>query len=349
MTAEVTTLASAPKRRVGILAGLRNLIVFLLALGATSTFLGAFTPFPYLGNLWRKYHHVQQPGKDYSLLYIGSSRVFHEFIPKQFDAALHDRGHQVRSFNFGQDGMWPPESFYMLRQILAKRPPNLKWVFFDLMGMKAKEEEEEPTKRAVYWHDLRHTILAWRHALEVDMIGQRTISEKAARCWYHAMLWAEKSASLGRGQEQLEIALKLARERKLEKIPDEGFEAGGKGPLTGEMLAHFNAAMAKLKVNPTAKPIEPMLGDALNALVKEVRAAGAEPVFIVASGIYGTERFTDWPPAGVRVLRFDDPDKFPELYSPANRYDPHHLDLTGAQAFTRYLANAFAALLEEKR
>jgi hypothetical protein len=346
--ADVTAPAKAPSRRTGILAGARNLVLFLLGLGATSAVLSAYVPFPYLGNLWRKYHQIREHGKDYSLIYIGSSRVFHEFIPKQFDAALAQRGHHIRSFNFGQDGMWPPESFYMLREVLKNRPPHLKWVLIDLMGVKSEVDGDEPTKRSVNWHDLRHTLIAWRHALEVDMADQRTFSEKAALCWHHATLWMQKSTSLGRGQERLEIALKLARERKAEKVPDEGFEVGGKGPLTGEMLTMFNSAVAKLKTNLPPKPIEPLLGDALDAVIKEVRAAGAQPIFVVAAGIYGAERFTDWPPAGVRVLRFDDPIQFPDLYDPAHRYDPHHLDAVGAQAFTKRLSDAFAEVLEQK-
>lgn len=323
-------------------------MVFLLALGATSALLSAFTPFPYLGNLWRKYQHIEKHGQDYSLIYIGSSRVFHEFIPKEFDATLANRGHQVRSFNFGQDGMWPPESFYMLRQILAKRPPHLKWVFIDLMGIKVDNDGDEPTKRAVFWHDFQHSLLACRHAIEVDMTGQRSLAEKADLCWNHALLWAQKSTSLGRGQEQLEIALKLSRERKVEKVPQQGFEVGGEGPLKGDALKQFNSAVEKLKTNPEPKPIQPFMANALARVVNEVRAAGAEPVFVVAAGLYASERFSDWPPPGVRVLRFDDPILYPDLYNPANRYDPHHLDLVGAHNFTRHLANAFASMLEKK-
>jgi hypothetical protein len=310
--------------------------------------LTAYAPFPQLGNLWRKYQHVEEHTEDYSLIYLGSSRVFHEFIPKQFDAALQARGYQLKSFNFGQDGMWPPESFYMLRRVLELHPPNLKWVFIDLMGIKSDLVGNEATMRAVYWHDTYHSWLAWRHALEVDMEGQRSSQEKADLIWRHTELWMQKSTGLGRGQERLEIALKLSKPKKSERVPDEGFEVGGKGPLQGEMLDGFNASVAKLRDNPPAKPIQPVLRDGLEKIIADVRAAGAEPIFVVAAGIYGAERFTDWPPPGVRVLRFDDPVKYPDLYDPANRYDPHHLDLAGAQNFTRHLANAFAALLEEK-
>lgn len=326
------------------------MLLFVLGLAATSAILTAYAPFPKLGNLWRKYHHLQEHGEKYSLLYIGSSRVFHEFIPEQFDAELSAKGHRIRSFNFGQDGMWPPESFYMLRQILASRPPGVKWILIDLMGIKTQIEEDDTTLRALYWHDVRHTWMALRHIATVDMEGQRTFTEKANRSWHHLRLWMEQSTGLGRGYEQAEVILKLARSKKITRVQDGGFEVGGAGPLRGEMLELFNRAVQKLKTDPPEpKPIQPVLRDALEDVIAEVRAAGAEPVFVVAAGIFGTERFSDWSPVGARVLRFDNPVRFPDLYDPAQRYDPHHLDERGARAFTRRLAEAFAPLLEEKR
>jgi hypothetical protein len=338
-----------PARRLGIFSATRNVAIFLLALAATSAALTAFAPFPKLGNLWRKYHHLRDHRADYSVIYLGSSRVFHEFIPEQFDAALAARGHHLRSFNFGQDGMWPPESFYMLRQILAMKPPQLKWVLIDLMGIKSEIDGNESTLRSVYWHDLRHTWIAWRHALKVNMLGQRTAREKAEAVWRHAQLWGQHATGLGQGHEKLEILLKLTDEKKPRPIVAGGFEAGGQGPLRDEMLEDFTRAVNRLKTNPPPKPIQPVLRDALKQVIEDVRAAGAEPIFVVAANIFGAERYNNWPPAGVHVLRFDDPNQYSDLYDPAHRYDSHHLDAAGAQAFTRHLAEQFAGVLERKQ
>ena len=327
---------------------MRNVVIFLLAVAATSAVLTTFAPFPNLGNLWRKYHHLREHGDRYSVIYLGSSRVFHEFIPEQFDQELAKRGYKARSFNFGQDGMWPPESFYMLREILALRPANLRWVLIDLMGIKAELEGNETTLRAVHWHDLYHTWLACRHAMEVDMEGQRSFGEKAELCWRHINLWAQRTTGLGQGHEQLELVLKIRRKKNPAPVPDGGFERAGSGPLTGGMRAMFDRSVARLKRNPPGKQIQPVLREALDKVIAEVRTAGAEPVFVVAAGIYGAERFSDWPPAGVHVVRFDDPNQYPDLYDPAERYDPHHLDVNGAQKFTRHLAEQFSMVLERK-
>ena len=348
MPADAPLPPTSREPRGGILVAIRNAILFLLALAATSSALVTFTPFPSLGNLWRKQQHIHQRGQDYSLIYIGSSRVFHEFIPKEFDAALAAKGHEIKSFNFGQDGMWPPESFYMLRHILKNKPPKLKWVLIDLMTIRGEVDGNATTKRAVYWHDLRHTWMVCRHVMDVDMEGQRSFSEKAEACWRHVTLFAQQATALGRGNEMLETKLKLRLDRRVEKVPNEGFEAGGQGPLKGRMRANFDRAVARLKTNPAPRPIQPVLREALVDVVAEVRAAGVEPIFVVASSIYGAERYRDWPPERVTVLRFDDPKTYPDLYDPANRYDPHHLDQVGAERFTRHLADQFADVLERK-
>jgi hypothetical protein len=332
-------------RMMRLLVVLRNAACFFVGLAAVAACLGMAAPFPRIGNLWRKYLHFSENHANYSLLYIGSSRVFHEFIPAEFDAVLTAHGHQMKSFNFGQDGMWPPESLYMLRRLMAENPRgSVRWVFFDLMNIKPQIDDNEATERAMYWHDFRHTMLAWRHIWTVPMEGQRTWREKSALSWLHAELWVERTFSLGVGNRAVNLALKLDRDRRPASVENEGFEPGKNGPLEGADLMLFEREVAALRAGVPSKPIPP----SLDALVQEVRAAGAEPVFVVASGIHGAERFSDWPPKGVKVMAFDDPVRFPALYNPARRYDPHHLDPIGASAFTKLLAEEFAAFLKAK-
>jgi hypothetical protein len=341
-----------PPTRLRPFAALRNLVVFLAGLAAAASVLVALVPFPKMGNLSRKDQHYRKHRDDYSLVYVGSSRVFHEFIPKQFDAALAARGQAVKSFNFGQDGMWPPESLYMVRKIIAQRSPKLRWVLIDLMDIKVTFGEGEvgaTTLRALYWHDWQHTMLAWQHLIEVDRLHQRTWEEKLTLCAVHASLWLERATALGEGNRRVEFILKLAQEKQLAPVPDEGFEVGGSGPLQGEALNTFTQELTRLKTNPPAKPINAALRRALDGIVRDLTEANLQPVFVIASSLYGAERFSDWLPTGVPVLAFDDPAKYPQLADPAHRFDPHHLDAVGAAEFTRLLAGRFAEILEARR
>lgn len=348
MAAESLPSVISPRAR-GKFAPALNAVIFLASLAVASSALTAFSPFPDLGNLSRKYQHIVRHGGDYPVIYIGSSRVFHEFIPAKFDAEMAARGKAMKSFNFGQPGMWPPESFYMLRKILATHPPNLRWVFVDLMGIRPYLEGNAETLRATYWHDIEHTWLACRHVIASKEAGFRTWPEKVGACGHHWKLCMLRASSIGAGHEQLEVLLGLKRRKTPGDIADGGYEPGDPGPLAGAQREIFFAALEGLKRNPPPRPIPGLLRDALAKITEEIRAAGAEPVFVVASTLYGVERFSDWPPAGVSVLAFDDPAKYPQLYDPERRFDPHHLDPAGAEEFTRLLAARFAELLESRR
>lgn len=326
----------------------RNIAAFLAGVTLAATALSAWVPFPKISSLWRKYHHLQENGDKYSLIYIGSSRVFHEFIPEQFDAALEARKHAVNSMNFGQDGMWPPESLYMVRQILATKPKTLKWVMLDLMQIKPLLGGNETSQRSVYWHDARHTWISLNHIASVDMDGQRTFSEKFETAIVHLRLWIQRSTNAGSGSDRLQIALKLDKEKKPEALKRDGWDPGKSGPLQGSELERFTQGVARLKASQP-KPMPPLLREALDDIIAEIRAAGAEPIFVAPSGLYAREVYTDWPPAGVQVFNFDDPDKYPQLYNPQHRCDADHLDPTGAADFTRLLAERFAQYLEEKK
>ena len=325
----------------------RNLAAFLVGLVLTCVVLSQFVPFPRVSNLWRKYLHMQDHLDKYSLIYIGSSRVFHEFIPGQFDQALAKRGHKENSFNFGQDGMWPPESLYMIRQILDLHPKKLKWVLIDLMQIKPFLEGNETSLRGMYWHDWQHTWIALQHVMASPDVP-RPLSERLDQSLTHLLLWTQRSLNAGSGSQRFQVAMKLEREKKADPVEDDGWEAGPIRQLSQKDIDAFNNELVRLKtIQP--KPIPPLLRDSLDSVTKEIRAAGAEPIFVVASGFYGRERFTDWPPPGVTVFAFDDPEKYPELYNYEHRFDVHHLDPRGAVDYTRILADRFAKFLEEKK
>jgi hypothetical protein len=343
---EVWHLCRVPLRAF---VAIRNITAFLAGATLASMSLSNFVPFPKVGTLWRKNQHLQEKGQDYTLIYVGSSRVYHEFVAEQFDSVLESKGIKMKSLNFGQDGMWPPESFYVARQVLKERPPGLRWVLFDLMNIKGLLEGNETTLRSLYWHDLRHTRIALEHIFTQDIKGQKTWGEKIRLCWQHFTLWTQNATNAGAGSQHLRIWLKMEREKKPEPLKHHGWEPGGNEGLKGADLEQYQKELARLQGGVPPTSIPPVLRKELEALMEEIRQAGAEPVFVVASSIRGEERFSDWPPPGVKVIRFDDPAKYPQLYEPARRYDAHHLTPSGAMEFSRLLAEEFAKLVEAKK
>ena len=86
----------------------------------------------------------------------------------------------------------------------------------------------------------------------------------------------------------------------------------------------------------------------MNSIVSDVRAAGVEPILVVAPTVDPRENFRDLP-AGVAVWRYHDPSEYPSLYDPVNRYDTAHLNDAGARIFTDLLAERLAELLQGRR
>src|SRR5581483_5631765 len=136
---------------------------FCLAAAVTAWFISRLLPFPSVPEGPSRFRYFAERKDQFDTIFIGSSRVRHQVIPPQFDAETAARGAATHSFNLGYSGMWPPESYYYLRQILALHPRRLRWVVIELMDYRfGQAEEQAATVRSVYWHDAKHTAMAWR-------------------------------------------------------------------------------------------------------------------------------------------------------------------------------------------
>jgi len=256
----------------------------------------------------------------------------------------------MHSFNFGHDAMWPPESYYMLRKLLALHPRHLRWVFIDCTAVHtAVDERLVFTKRFAYWHDLRHTALVWRTIAAEPLPW----SDRVRRWTAHGAPLLRNWTNTGAGAEFLGLQLgTIKRKKPLQEMSHrawaavEGYEPEPDVAMTGDTLADFQAAVADFRADLPPQPIGPVFRQALEEVIAEVRAAGAQPVLILTPTLKEKENFTGLP-EGVPVLRFQDPNEFPELFDPAHCYDNEHLNHAGVQIFTDLLASRFADLLKE--
>jgi hypothetical protein len=269
------------------------------------------------------------------VLFLGSSRFYHQIIPAQFDAAVGD----VRSFNFGYDGMWPPESFYLLRQLLALRPARLKWVVIDLMDINTQlDERNNSTLRMAYWHDLQHTGLAFRDILSSQLPREQQFDLLAQ----HGRHCFSQILNLGRGADLLQQRLeeKKARKKPYSWEATAGFEAGPDRGMEGKIREGFVTTVNRLKLGLAPMPVRPVFRDALRDVIADVRRIGAEPIFVIAPTINGRENFTEIPD-GAAVIPLNDPAEHPELFNPDKHYDAWHLNEKGAVDLTAILAREF--------
>ena len=322
---------------------------FLATCALFCTALRRALPFPEISVIGTKFRYLAAHQENYDVLFVGSSRFFHQIIPKQFDEAIAEAtGQKLRSFNIGCDALWPPESYYYLRKILALRSPRLRWVVIEMMDYNPRiVDPEKPTKREAYWHDWPHTVLAWKTIRDSRPPEGNSKTELYLA---HARILAQQWLNMGRGSEMLVSLLAPPKERPEDKegwIETEGFRAEPNQDIPAADLSKYMTAVNTLREMNRPAPMSPLFLGEVQKVAAETRARQAEPIFVIAPTLNPGENYPPLP-GGLPLLAFNDPSRFPALYDPAVHYDGYHLNEKGAVIFTRLLAEQFAAFLAEK-
>ncbi len=328
--------------------GLLNGACFLAALAATALSLGRWLPFPDVPDIAPRFRYFAENKDRIDTVFVGSSRFRHQVIPRLFDEQTAALGTPTKSVNLGYSGMWPPENFYFLRQLLALRPPHLKWVFLSLIdGSTRMDERDAATLRTVYWHDWRHTCIAWRMVWASASLAP---AEKRRLTLLHARIFLRQSLHLGGGAAWVEKRVKPAKIRRPPAwIEQRGFDPEPEpGTLTGPVLADYLEKLEKLRQSRPSAHFRPGLLEELRKIQAEVRAVGAEAIFVLPPTINPNENFTA-PPAGLPALLFSDVHTYARLYEPELHHDAGHLNTRGAEELTRRLAERFASWERARR
>ena len=261
-------------------------------------------------------------------------------------AAAAAAGVKVESFNMGYDALWPPESFYLLRRLLELRPARLKWVVIDLMDIRTHlDERNESTLRTAYWHDTPHTVLALREIASSSLAPQR----KRELFIQHARLGIAHALNLGRGADLTNrlLAPKPLRKKPYTWAERAGFEAEPSSGLTGGALQDFTNKVNIMRRNQPLFPVQPVFLDALRDIIRDVRRAGAEPIFVITPTINLQENFAGVPDSAA-MIPLNRIAEYPELFRPEDRYDPWHFNEKGAVVFTTILARHFIDLVKSR-
>ena len=297
-----------------------------------------------------KLHHLEQHRGEFDVLFFGSSRVLRHFMANEFDAQLAAAGHPMHSFNFGIDAMPPPESFFVIRQALALRP-GARWIFIELWDIRSVAAASSlEMKRFIHWHDPRHTVLVLRR-----LFGDRRVAtgEKIERACIHLRAALTRCSQIGRGSEWLATVLPPPEpdtiyEEPIPWLDHAGFSPGPGEPMTGAAREKFERSVRAIRDSFPTSALPVLLRHEAAQLAREIRATGAEPVFIAMPSVNGGENYADPRTQGIDAafLSLVSPARFPELYDPARHHDVWHLTEPGARDFTRDLASEFQTLLE---
>ena len=333
---------SGHSRGLRSLCGLGIGACFFSAAALTTWLIDAGLPFPSVPEISPRFRYFAEHKDAYDTIFIGSSRVRHQVIPQELDNATAAQGVGTQSFNLGYSGMWPPESYYYLRRILALRPRKLRWVLIELMNSRfGPVEESATTMRSVYWHDARHTWMAWRLVTESPLPDVEKLSLFA----WHAKLFFQRMANVGRGAEWLQERYFPSRKKSEPAwIKRGGFDPEEETKWSEDARADYARKVRAFEQARAAGHVPRALASALREMADEVHRAGAEPVFILPPTVRAEEHLSAGLPPELTVWEFDDPARYPRLYLPELHYDSGHLSEAGAREFTDLLAQHLVEL-----
>jgi hypothetical protein len=302
-------------------------------------------PPPHVPEVTPKLDFLAAHRGDFDTVFIGSSRIYHGISPKAFDAATAAAGKPTHSFNLAINGMMPPESLHMLRTFLAMRPGRLRTVFLEVASAEPNADTTNLTIRDIYAQDSASLLYGCKRAL----LDLRTAPKDR---WQRA--WDDLSASaVTFAQNELNIG-RLDLTADLTKIPDRlggvmlGPDTDGylpvHAPIVGDARVAFEKNLDAIRSGKVpARPADPLNIEEYARTRDLLAARGVELVLVVTPlTLKDYHPWVDAPP-GPRLLKFDDPGRYPELYLPEHRHDSEHLNDAGAQIFSRELAEAYLA------
>jgi hypothetical protein len=327
--------------------------IFLVTLGTTARLLNEVKLFDEVPIVRDKWPFYKKHKDEYDTLLIGTSRTYRGIMPGLFDQLTAEAGVPTRTFNFGIDGMFPPEDAYIAEKILQDPPKNLRWVFFEIGLFVDHFEGRHPdVVRTMHWHDFKRTLLSTRSRLwpknKPENWKKWFKSEKdrppaVSDCLIHWRLFFVKTLNLGRGSEFLGDHF-LKRQRKVDGLgpANDGFlPMAADQVMIGEELAAYERDVQKYTKKPAQVRPLPIYGDeSLAGVAERVRELGAEMIVFILPTT-GSRREYPSEKLALPLIDLRNPQEYPELFVPALRADPSHVNARGAEAMTRRIVERF--------
>jgi hypothetical protein len=324
---------------------LRHAAIAVAAFIGTSALIHALLPPLIPKGVAAKLRYFSEHKEDFDTLFVGTSHFYYGVSPSIFDQTTRAADLPTHTFNFGVDGMHPPENFYVLEQILKTNPQKLKWVFIEMGEIETKSKENElGTERLLHWHDWRRTLLTIKKTLN-PRDGLKWY-ENVSRIWVsrrvlglHLGLFAKRFTNVGRAAEWLSAS--KTEDPDLELGPDgDGYRIAGSA-MSADRVAIFQHALALELGRARPRAIDRYTESAYQDAANRIRARGGTLIFVNTPVIFQSAlQFRGTRPPGL-LLSFNDARAYPALYDPSVRIDDGHLTREGAEEFTRVLAQEF--------
>ncbi len=344
--------------------------IFVLMLVLTRQAIGfVMPPPPYFRE---KLEYFEETKDEYDLIFVGASDMHWGISPSAFDDQLSRHGVRMRSYNLAVMASSGYETDHMIRWALSKQPERLKYVVISWRAW-ALDAGEGIHEREIWWHSLTETILLLR-GLMFESIPP---VEKLAMGRIHGLHALRRFVHLGLGpglasylvhpaqREENRRELNALRRGFQPLTEDTVAEVWSNGPQRRrdflqstdaylESVAELAGEAGRSRENRRAE-VDPYLALVMPRLVYSVRA---QMDFLDRHGVYPINVLAPTNDSGNiprrlmsegyirKLMTFDDPGEYPDLFELPNRFDDTHLNETGAELYSRHMADRFAEFLE---
>lgn len=347
-------------RKASVLAGyVKQSAIALIAFFVAAFLLNQAIPSPTIPSnvvfVGPKYDYYKVHKDEYNALFFGSSRIYSHVVPDVFDTVAQAEGVEINSYNFGIPAMRALDSAALLEDVLANPPKNLKWVFFESILDKGYEPiPNARTTRVMYWHTWKNTRLAADYILSSD----ESLPSKAVLLTSHFLPFLYQQLNVGRlfnqvlpsefspGEQQ--VAAEFTSTEGYYALSDESDPKRQAFLQNQQTYTAQVAALGTLQSQPAGNPyLSANKQNLLTRITQNIRAAGAEPIFVEPPSLHMINDFEFARQLGTidTLLSYKDPNRFPQLYRVEQRYDADHLNDAGSREFTKLLAQDFSKVV----
>lgn len=336
----MTTPTAPPTSKRSAATAVLYVALALAAFVATSRALAELMP-RHVPAVDVKRDHFAAHKDEYTAVYIGTSMIHRHIVPAELPE---------RSFNFGVARMTFAEASVLLDWIVSLRPARLERVVIDAHLFTDSGELNHFSARHIWWHTPRETLGAvqralraasWSAGLDVESIQvdikalliNLTATGRAADAF--RLAWDPKhiepdiddvpiDADGFRAIEELGDAIHIKRHREYlrtaSKLTAEAEQRGAKHRRIGAYEA-----------------------GRLEQMIERAHAAGLSPLILEGPTFKTPMIFPKSLRQRARVISFNDPEKYHELFTEPYRHDIGHLNANGARWLTRALAPLLTA------
>jgi len=324
-----------------------NVTVFLVSFVAAMAVTYRIFPYPYPNVVREKMNHFEQHKDEYDVVFVGTCYVGRQIDPDLFDMEIEERGGEVRSFNLGVGGTVGHEITAFLEHILAMKPARLKHVLMDFRWFSPEiAEKNQFTDRTVWWHSFSRTksICTSRRVREMPR------AERLDLIGLHVKHMSMHYTRVGKGEE---ILMSFPWVRKIVgAAPDAPLENEGFHPV--EMTKWNYKKRDKIQARyledvetirrSSQNDFSVKAPSQLSEQVEIARRADVEPIYLI-SPLPKVSLFRQT--GGIRTITptlfaFNDPVRYPALFDLENRHDRTHINPSGAEEYTKRIAEHFA-------